>query len=102
MAPMKSKDSTVDYPFNIIGRFIPEIGPNRSIICLFPCSGLNGEGWFDPHSLLAALKQRNIGLGVRYIDAEVIGFTKKLSAPGTIGNQYVLASVIVSMCLSLS
>uniref|UniRef100_K1QNC0 FAD-dependent oxidoreductase domain-containing protein 1 n=1 Tax=Magallana gigas TaxID=29159 RepID=K1QNC0_MAGGI len=32
--------------------------------------GLNGEGWFDPHSLLAALKQRNIGLGVRYIDAE--------------------------------
>lgn len=56
--------------------------------------GLNGEGWFDPHSLLAALKQRNIGLGVRYIDAEVIGFTKKLSAPETIGNQYVLASVI--------
>ncbi|KAK3087818.1 hypothetical protein FSP39_011030, partial [Pinctada imbricata] len=38
--------------------------------------GQYGEGWFDPWSLLKALKQKNISLGVRYCDAEVIGFNR--------------------------
>ena len=36
------------------------------------CRGLQGEGWFDPYSLLIALKKKAISLGVRYIEDEVI------------------------------
>lgn len=56
MVFMKFKDFIVDYLFNIIGRFILEIGFNRFIICLFFCLGLNGEGWFDFYLFLVVLK----------------------------------------------
>ena len=36
------------------------------------CRGLQGEGWFDPYSLLIALKKKAISLGVRYIEDEVM------------------------------
>ncbi|XP_062576682.1 FAD-dependent oxidoreductase domain-containing protein 1-like [Saccostrea cucullata] len=55
--------------------------------------GLHGEGWFDPHSLLAALKRKNLSLGVQYVDAEVVGFTKKYDKKG-VSDRYMLASII--------
>ncbi|OWF46121.1 FAD-dependent oxidoreductase domain-containing protein 1-like [Mizuhopecten yessoensis] len=36
--------------------------------------GIQGEGWFDPWLLLCALKQKNISMGVTYLNAEVEGF----------------------------
>jgi len=38
------------------------------------CLGLENEGWFDPWSLLNALKQKGINLGVEYIQGDVIGY----------------------------
>jgi len=34
--------------------------------------GLRGEGWFDPHSLINALKAKNIDLGVEYVRGKPI------------------------------
>ncbi|BFZ20110.1 hypothetical protein BsWGS_23149 [Bradybaena similaris] len=36
--------------------------------------GLEGEGWFDPWSLVRALKQKNISMGTRYVHGELISF----------------------------
>lgn len=36
--------------------------------------GLENEGFFDPWQLLAALREKNITLGVQYIQGEVEGF----------------------------
>ncbi|CAI9718188.1 FAD-dependent oxidoreductase domain-containing protein 1 [Octopus vulgaris] len=36
--------------------------------------GLEGEGWFDSWTLIRALKQKNLSLGVRYVTGEAIGF----------------------------
>lgn len=38
------------------------------------CLGLEKEGWFDPWSLLCAMKNKATHLGAQYIDAEVKGF----------------------------
>lgn len=38
------------------------------------CLGLEKEGWFDPWSLLCALKNKATYLGAHYINAEVKGF----------------------------
>ncbi|XP_078044332.1 FAD-dependent oxidoreductase domain-containing protein 1 [Augochlora pura] len=38
------------------------------------CLGLEKEGWFDPWTLLCALKKKSIYQGVQYICAEAIGF----------------------------
>ncbi|CAG5117538.1 unnamed protein product [Candidula unifasciata] len=36
--------------------------------------GLEGEGWFDPWSLVRALKQKNISMGSRYVHGELVSF----------------------------
>jgi len=41
------------------------------------CHGLENEGWFDPWSLLYALKRKAISLGVEYVDGEAVGFEFK-------------------------
>ncbi|XP_046398914.1 FAD-dependent oxidoreductase domain-containing protein 1-like [Ischnura elegans] len=41
------------------------------------CHGLEGEGWFDPWSLLQAFKKKAYNLGVNYITAEAVGFEFK-------------------------
>ena len=41
------------------------------------CLGLKNEGWFDPWSLLCALKRKAISLGVEYVTAEAKGFNFK-------------------------
>ncbi|XP_071450604.1 FAD-dependent oxidoreductase domain-containing protein 1-like [Hetaerina americana] len=38
------------------------------------CHGLEGEGWFDPWSLLQAFKKKAYNLGANYITAEAVGF----------------------------
>lgn len=38
------------------------------------CLGLEKEGWFDPWSLLCALKKKAIYLGAQYVNAEVKAF----------------------------
>lgn len=38
------------------------------------CLGLEKEGWFDPWSLLCALKNKATHLGARYVNAEVKAF----------------------------
>ena len=37
-------------------------------------SGLEDEGWFDPWSLLTALRSKAIHLGAEYVRGEVVGF----------------------------
>uniref|UniRef100_A0A0B7B017 FAD-dependent oxidoreductase domain-containing protein 1 n=1 Tax=Arion vulgaris TaxID=1028688 RepID=A0A0B7B017_9EUPU len=36
--------------------------------------GLEGEGWLDPWSLLRAFKQKNLSMGVKYIQGDVTNF----------------------------
>lgn len=38
------------------------------------CHGLEKEGWFDPWSLLCALRKKAIYLGAKYVNAEVKAF----------------------------
>lgn len=38
------------------------------------CHGLEGEGWFDPWSLLQAFKKKAYSMGVNYLNAEAVGF----------------------------
>ena len=38
--------------------------------------GLEREGWFDAHMLLRALRQQAIRQGVKYVEAEVVGFDR--------------------------
>ena len=38
------------------------------------CHGLEKEGWFDPFSMLYAMKKRAIECGAHYLNAEVVGF----------------------------
>ncbi|XP_011506222.1 PREDICTED: FAD-dependent oxidoreductase domain-containing protein 1-like [Ceratosolen solmsi marchali] len=42
------------------------------------CLGLENEGWFDPWSLLYALKCKALSLGVDYVTAEAKGFSFKI------------------------
>ncbi|KAG8230939.1 hypothetical protein J437_LFUL002972 [Ladona fulva] len=42
------------------------------------CHGLEGEGWFDPWTLLQAFKRKAYSLGVHYINAEAVGFQYRL------------------------
>lgn len=41
---------------------------------LFSFLGLENEGFFDPWQLLAAIREKNITIGVNYVQAEVEGF----------------------------
>ena len=45
-------------------------------------TGLSGEGWFDPWSVLGAINAKNRERGIEFIDGEVTGFEK---AGGGIG-----------------
>uniref|UniRef100_A0A0B6ZAQ8 FAD-dependent oxidoreductase domain-containing protein 1 n=1 Tax=Arion vulgaris TaxID=1028688 RepID=A0A0B6ZAQ8_9EUPU len=36
--------------------------------------GLEGEGWFDPWSLVRGFKQKNISMGAKYVHGELISF----------------------------
>lgn len=38
------------------------------------CLGLENEGFFDPWQLLSGLREKNITLGVTYVQGEVEGF----------------------------
>jgi len=38
--------------------------------------GLSGEGWFDPHAVLAALRRKGRALGVEYRTDEVVGIAR--------------------------
>ena len=40
------------------------------------CDTASGEGWFDGHALLAALRTANERGGVRYVRDRVIGFER--------------------------
>nr|XP_039268908.1 LOW QUALITY PROTEIN: FAD-dependent oxidoreductase domain-containing protein 1-like [Styela clava] len=40
--------------------------------------GLENEGWFDPWSLLTALKSKLTSFGTEYIHGEVVGFKKEI------------------------
>lgn len=40
------------------------------------CLGLSGEGWFDPHALLLALRRKARRLGVDYLHAQATGFER--------------------------
>ncbi|XP_012216679.1 FAD-dependent oxidoreductase domain-containing protein 1 [Linepithema humile] len=46
------------------------------------CLGLEKEGWFDPWSLLCALKRKATYLGVQYVNADVKAF-QYVQEPGT-------------------
>ena len=39
--------------------------------------GMHGEGWFDPWTLLRAMKAKAINLGVTYVQGEVTDFVKQ-------------------------
>lgn len=39
--------------------------------------GLEGEGWCDPWTLIRAFKHKNLALGVKYVNGEVVGFDKQ-------------------------
>ncbi len=39
--------------------------------------GLTGEGWFDPESLLRALRRKALALGADYVHDEVVGVTRR-------------------------
>lgn len=66
-----------------LGAFVELYDPEQ-LKAKFPWLNTNGialgsfgnqnEGWFDPYSLLIALKKKAESLGVRYINAELIGF----------------------------
>ena len=45
--------------------------------------GLEQEGWYDTWKLLYALKEKNLSMGIHYVDGEVIGFEHddKLGGP---------------------
>lgn len=38
------------------------------------CHGLENEGWFDPWSMLCAMKNKALHLGVEYVKGEAVGF----------------------------
>lgn len=38
------------------------------------CKGTTGEGWFDPWQLVHCIRAKNINLGVRYCEGEVVKF----------------------------
>lgn len=65
------------------------------------CLGLEHEGWFDPWSLLNALKRKNISLGVEYVQADVIGFDFKIqphiSVPSPDGKYEQLDKIVVKL-----
>lgn len=66
------------------------------------CLGLEKEGWFDPWTLLCALKKKASHLGAQYINAEVKAFQYK--APTYDDNMNLvkkLNSVVVSAYLYL-
>lgn len=66
------------------------------------CLGLEKEGWFDPWSLLCALKKKAKHLGTRYINAEVKAFQYN-TVPATFDINMdpvqQLNTVVVSPCL---
>lgn len=66
------------------------------------CLGLEKEGWFDPWSLLCALKNKATYLGAHYINGEVKAF-KYRKIPASFDNNmdpvYKLDEVVVSKYL---
>ncbi|CAB3375676.1 Hypothetical predicted protein [Cloeon dipterum] len=44
------------------------------------CLGLENEGWFDPWSLLNALRTKAIALGAHYVQGEAVGFKMREQA----------------------
>jgi len=59
--------------------------------------GLEGEGWFDPWSLVRALKQKNISNGVTYVHGELIDFVFKTADtdPNVNGDDMFLESGVI-------
>ncbi len=43
------------------------------------CQGSQNEGWFDPYSMLIALKNKSLSLGVRYVEDEAIAVRQRNS-----------------------
>lgn len=43
---------------------------------VFNLKGTYGEGWFDPWQLVHSIKAKNMHLGVRYCDGEVVNFRR--------------------------
>ena len=41
------------------------------------CQGIRNEGWFDPYSLLTALKNKSLSLGVHYLEDEAISVRRQ-------------------------
>jgi FAD-dependent oxidoreductase domain-containing protein 1 len=48
------------------------------------CDTRGGEGWFDGHSLLAALRATNLGSGVHYLRDRAIGFLRDAHGIGAV------------------
>lgn len=65
------------------------------------CLGLENEGWFDPWSLLNALKQKSINLGAEYVQGNMVGFEFKyqphIQAPSKDDRYEQLERVILEM-----
>ncbi|XP_059151818.1 FAD-dependent oxidoreductase domain-containing protein 1-like isoform X2 [Physella acuta] len=44
--------------------------------------GLEGEGWFDPWSLVRALQQKNLSMGTTYVHGDLISLEKEKMSTG--------------------
>ena len=43
------------------------------MLCILPSLGVGNEGWFDPWMLLNAFKKKVKSMGVKFLEADVIG-----------------------------
>ncbi len=61
--------------------------------------GLDGEGWFDPYSLLTAIRRKAIQLGVQFTQDEVVSIDhskKKVDSIGLVSGQTVHCGYLVN------
>lgn len=63
------------------------------------CLGLENEGWFDPWTLLCALKKKASHLGAQYVNAEVKAFQYKTLYNEEANSTQQLSNVVVSAYL---
>ncbi|XP_063799772.1 FAD-dependent oxidoreductase domain-containing protein 1 isoform X2 [Pseudophryne corroboree] len=69
------------------------------------CYGLENEGWFDPWTLLCALRSKALSMGVEHCHGEVVGFdssiNKMVTSDGETVNLKTIQKVTVRMQNSL-
>lgn len=72
--PFMNVDDILVGSFGILFKHITKYCMNCLTKASVNISGLENEGWFDPWSLLSALREKNLTIGVHYIKAKVAGF----------------------------